>query len=636
MKIKKFLGLLLCLFAFVFLGVSELKAALPSSNQIVQNVQTQKIQLAEGVEYYLRKDKTAPNGDITKEFKDQNVQAIVVPKSSETVELVVWAAGTNDHWDNATLRETIIDFERRNPGYKVLAGVNGDFFDIKGTFEPNSGMVSAGDVWKKDQKSYPNLGIFPDKSYIVGHMTTNKYMSLKTMNGRVVTNEFKIDKENALPTGDQVAFFFPGSAQKLNVTGYTVYKGEYDIYRVSKNLGYVDGGPLGKFIKGTIVEKSSNLTQIDSIPKGTFYIVTNNSNVDNSIQVGTYVKAEYSLNGAWTGVENSIGLNATLLQNGQIIESLAANKDVHPRCLIGMREDGTFVLMTVDGRQPLKGANGVTYVESAALLQQLGCVEGYNLDGGGSVTSIIRNEKGELQTMNIPSDGSERGLGNTILVVMREHNIQATNIQPNSFTIEPVKPIVNGTIQNLKAKIEGGEYINAVDGKVTFTGLQRQTDYLVYFTYEINDASGRILHSGENKLYVATTGQGVPEISRFRFSKTTSNSVSIRYEIKEDPASTILAYYIQYGDKKFDLDELDGTATITGLEAGDYEFRLVVEYRYGGVERTFTSDVLTYTVKGGSTGGGSGSGCNMGASVAYLGFVSALAAGIFVVLRRKH
>jgi len=630
MNFKKFFGFLLCLLAVVLFGATQVKAVAPSS-QIVENVSTQVLNLPEGVEFHIRKDKTAQNGDITAAKRDQNVQAIVVPKAAETVELVVWAAGDDHKWGRATLRSSIVDFERRNPGYRVIAGVNGDFFDISDTFQPSSAHVSAGDVWKKDNRPYKTLGIFPDKSYIIGQMTTNNYLSLKTVEGRIVTSEFKIDVENKLPTGNEVALFFPGSAQKLNVTGYNVYKGNYDIYRVSKDMGYVTPKPLGKFLKGEIVEKSSTITQIDNISLGEFYVISKNPDLDAKLEVGTSVKAEHSLTGDWVGVENAIGLNHDLLRNGQILEQ--SNKDVHPRTLIGMRADGTFVLMTVDGRQPLKDAHGVTYIESGALLAEMGCVEGYNLDGGGSTTSIIRNEQGQLQVMNMPSDGSERSLGNTILVVMREHNIEATNVSTRGFNIEHTAPIVNGTIQNLRVKLDGGEFQTAVDNKVVFDGLKKDTTYNVYYTYEILDDSGRVLKSPVNTMRVSTLGAGVPELRNFRITKATGDSVTLRYRIDTDDETEIIKYYIQYGDKAYDLDELNATVTIGGLEAEtEYEFKLVVEYRYQGQDRVLTSETLTQTT-GQSSGGSGGGGC---ATALYLGLVSVVAAGAFVVLKRKH
>jgi hypothetical protein len=233
MKIRKYFGILLCLFAFLMVGVARL-SALPTSNEIVQNVSTERTALSEGVEFYARKDLTAFNGDIETVKRPQNVQAIVVPKSSEAVDLVVWSKGSNDKWSAAKLRDTIEDFELRNPGYTVIAGVNGDFFDISDTYQPTNSMVSAGDVWKKDTYRANNVtntvfGFKPDKSYIVGPMTTDNYMTLKVMDGKVVTNSFKIDHANdkVLPTDNtQVSLFYPNLDLDVDFTGYTVYVGE--------------------------------------------------------------------------------------------------------------------------------------------------------------------------------------------------------------------------------------------------------------------------------------------------------------------------------------------------------------------------------------------------------------------------
>ena len=52
----------------------------------------------------------------------------------------------------ATLRETIVDFESKNPGYMVIAGVNGDFADIGATtmtYQSANTFVRNGDIIKR-------------------------------------------------------------------------------------------------------------------------------------------------------------------------------------------------------------------------------------------------------------------------------------------------------------------------------------------------------------------------------------------------------------------------------------------------------------------------------------------------------
>ena len=95
-----------------------------------------------------------------------------------------------------------------------------------------------------------------------------------------------------------------------------------------------------------------------------------------------------------------------LLQNGTIQvtnneEWKFAGKaidDRHPRSAMGYTADGKLVLLAVAGRQPGK-AEGATLKQTAMLLLSAGCVEGLNLDGGGS-TCLLVNGKETIQ----PSD----------------------------------------------------------------------------------------------------------------------------------------------------------------------------------------------------------------------------------------
>jgi len=62
-----------------------------------------------------------------------------------------------------------------------------------------------------------------------------------------------------------------------------------------------------------------------------------------------------------------------------------------PRTLAGVREDGTLLLVTVDGRRP-GWSVGMTLREAARLMHSLGARDALNLDGGGSSTMVVRGE----------------------------------------------------------------------------------------------------------------------------------------------------------------------------------------------------------------------------------------------------
>jgi hypothetical protein len=468
-------------------------------------------------------------------------------------------------------------------------------------------------------------------------MTTDNYMTLKVMDGKVVTNSFKIDHANdkVLPTDNtQVSLFYPNLDLDVDFTGYTVYVGEYDIYRVSKpSSGYVVTNPVGSFVKGRITEVRNDMGMVTAIDNGKFYVATKNAALADVLVPNAEVKCEYSLNGNWSDVTNAIGFGARLVQDGQLLTQ--GDSSVAPRTMLGVRADGSYVFMTVDGRQETKGAFGISYVEGGALLQQLDCVQGFNLDGGGSTISIIRDANGELQVMNWPSDGNERSLGNTILVVKRDPKIAITEVGTTTIKVAQLGEVVDGTIRNVQVKVYGGEYQMMTGNEFTFTDLDRDSDYIILYKYEIVDDFGRVIRSAENKLVTTTFGAGVPEIDKFRVSTKSGTSITFDYEITTDEVTDIQQKYIVYGQdqRKFDLDDLSGKATISDLTAGtEYEFKLVIEYALAGTDRTVVSQAYTYKPAAAVS-----TGCPTGANVTalYLTFVSFAAAGVFLVLRKR-
>lgn len=119
---------------------------------------------------------------------------------------------------------------------------------------------------------------------------------------------------------------------------------------------------------------------------------------------------------AWTAV----GGGPVLIWNGRIritnneerMFSGPAINDRHPRTAVGYREDGTILLLVVEGRRPGLAA-GASLQQLAHLLLQLGCREAMNLDGGGSTCLLVKG-----QPTNYPSDnGVERPVPAVLMVV---------------------------------------------------------------------------------------------------------------------------------------------------------------------------------------------------------------------------
>ncbi|MCK4578302.1 MAG: phosphodiester glycosidase family protein, partial [Candidatus Marinimicrobia bacterium] len=98
--------------------------------------------------------------------------------------------------------------------------------------------------------------------------------------------------------------------------------------------------------------------------------------------------------GSQWNVYDAVGGGPALISNGKI--RITTDEEVffgtsipkiHPRTACGYRADGALIILVVDGRQ--YNSRGVNLQELAAIMQNLGCVEALNLDGGGSSTLVV-------------------------------------------------------------------------------------------------------------------------------------------------------------------------------------------------------------------------------------------------------
>jgi exopolysaccharide biosynthesis protein len=76
-------------------------------------------------------------------------------------------------------------------------------------------------------------------------------------------------------------------------------------------------------------------------------------------------------------------------------------------------KDGTVWLIVVDGRS--WQSVGMSLTELADFLNKMGIYNAMNLDGGGSSEMVV-NQK----IKNKPSDGAERSVGSSIIIIPRK------------------------------------------------------------------------------------------------------------------------------------------------------------------------------------------------------------------------
>ncbi len=118
-------------------------------------------------------------------------------------------------------------------------------------------------------------------------------------------------------------------------------------------------------------------------------------------------------------IQEAVGGGAMLVKDGESAVTTTSNYYTNraSRTCVGITADDQVVLMVLDGRQEPFSAGG-SAEELAQIMLDAGCVIAINLDGGGSTTYAAKAEgSDEISVVNRPSDGYERSVSSSLLVV---------------------------------------------------------------------------------------------------------------------------------------------------------------------------------------------------------------------------
>lgn len=168
-----------------------------------------------------------------------------------------------------------------------------------------------------------------------------------------------------------------------------------------------NGRPSGAFImSGTVINQPTGTTFW--IDKSGAAHITSAQECKDALDAGNVVEAVASFGDIFENGRARAGLDNTTRAS---------------RTAIGIKADGTVVMLMVDGRQAPYSV-GMTMAEVGAAMEALGCVQAVNLDGGGSSTFATQREGDPENSTTAgltlrcrPSDGYERKVSNTIMVL---------------------------------------------------------------------------------------------------------------------------------------------------------------------------------------------------------------------------
>jgi hypothetical protein len=328
-------------------------------------------------------------------------------------------------FDQLKGREKVTDMVRRvnTPGTRVLAAVNGDFFELK-SGENENNQVLAGEWWKGlkvtdspydtydnahiqfgiDRRRRPSMGrfLFDGKAWDRGAMTP------------IITLNFN---QSGNPEGTTLYTPRYGATTPRDTTRQTAEAALRSLGRHGDTLMYVR--------RGAVSTSSGSSIPADGAVLAAYGTGLRTKEVQ-AMADGDTVKillATSPRTGNASTPTMIIGGWPMILRDGKNIAGEAAiaegtisrNAEMrHPRTAVGFsRDSSTLFLLTVDGRSESSG--GMTLVELATMMRKLGAWDAMNFDGGGSTTMVV---DGAL--MNKPSDKEgERAVGNALMVVRK-------------------------------------------------------------------------------------------------------------------------------------------------------------------------------------------------------------------------
>lgn len=414
---------------------------------------------------------------------EQQINVLEVPNSSN-VRVTSWANLENHRWSLTTVKNFAMDYELKNPGWKVVGAINGDFFDIRAQgnlpYQTSGAHISNGENYKTSGGRI--IGLTNDGSIdsLVGNETftrsANMSLSIYNENNEII-NTLEIESRNIIPDEGKSSVYY-GVYDAAHAYLPITTPEEGSVFVVEHAELALPNNDSDFYGKGIISSVSTS-----TITKGQFAIVTKNPVVEAALSIGEKVRVQWEIVGDYENVTDATGGGDTLLSGGEWPGSVVLDAR-EPRTVIGRKADGTIMMFVFDGRQDYRGYHGADGKELSAMLKYYDCVEGYNLDGGGSSTLIIRQE-GQFVVTNSPSDGSERTDANCLLIVARDPDIDFDIIDKSKSAMTFAATLVDSLdhdIKELFININGVKH-NFIDNKIMLADLESNKEIIYQFGY---------------------------------------------------------------------------------------------------------------------------------------------------------
>jgi exopolysaccharide biosynthesis protein len=301
------------------------------------------------------------------------------------------------HFGTALAQDHIISHGERTSDLgirtRAVAGVNGDYFDIGRTYEPQGLLIRDGTLLHGptdhyaltvDKQNHVRFGIFRLEGRVLDGERSYRISQFNSWPARYVA-VITPDYGRTLPAAPDMSF---AELAPLGGTKYRVVSIERAVAPIAVRFGL----GFGRSLTGPLPRP------------------------------GDTVDVDYAVTPSVSDAVAAISSGPLLLKDGQWYEDTRApapdERNVQwPVIAIGTTPENTLLLAEVDGRHPERSI-GMTRPEFAELLQRFGILDAMALDSGGSVTMVSRAPgEAAVTVRNVPSDDSyERYVSDALLI----------------------------------------------------------------------------------------------------------------------------------------------------------------------------------------------------------------------------
>ena len=299
----------------------------------------------------------------------------------------------------------------------------------------------------------------------------------------------------------------------------------------------------------------------------------------------------------WQAVSANFGFT---VKNGELVSKTEERTSAAAaRSMLGIKEDGTLVIVMNDGR----GANnsvGFNNYELGESMLALGCKWAVNCDGGGSSSFVTKRAGESVNTMRcVPCDGAERPTINSILITS---NVAPTGVLNNVNIESDYDYFAPGTTYTFGAEaIDTHGYAMNMPADATWALSDATLGTISNGTFISNGTVGTV------DVQVVSGGEVVGSKTIYVANPSTltlsSSSTTMPYSTASKPRSIALPIVAKVGEADVYFDASVFNITLTVPEAGtmnDLTFTATTNETVAGTainaEYIPTAQVLTYTI----------------------------------------